>query len=162
MQLRDRDHSNLPSMDAPKSWVVLLLCLAICAASRPSRAQVPTNLGHIGPSNAQVAGAIIGAAAVIGVIVYFAIPKQQTIEGCVASGDGGLQLTSKKHTYVLESADLNLPSGHSVILKGKAGKKNGATRDFKVKRLVRDEGACNDRALFVAPNLYYGLNTPAP
>ena len=121
MQLRDRNRLNLPDIKSSTIWVALILCVALCAASGRSQAQVPTNLGHIGPSNAEIAGAIIGAVAVIGVIVYFAIPKQKTIEGCVASGDGGLQLTANKHAFVLDSTNLALPSGHRLVLKGKPG-----------------------------------------
>ncbi len=157
MRLRDRNHLNLPGINSPTIWVAPLLCVAICAASSPSQAQVPTTFGHIGPSNAEIAGAIIGAAAVIGVIVYFAIPKQKTIEGCVASGDGGLQLTANQHSFVLDSTNLDLPSGHRLVLKGKPGHKHGATRDFTVKKLIRDEGVCSDRTLLVTPTLFYGV-----
>ena len=75
-----------------KGWVGLVCCafwyLLCSPALAQTNIQFPPNCCQIGPTGAQVAGAVIGAAVVIGVIVYFAVPKQTTIEGCVTSSDG--------------------------------------------------------------------------
>jgi hypothetical protein len=87
---------------------------------------------------------IVGAAAVIGVVVFLAIPKQSTITGCVESGDSGLRLTSDKdsHIYVLAVGSVNVQAGQRVSLKGKKGKKSSGTRAFEVRKLLKDEGSC--------------------
>jgi hypothetical protein len=131
-------------------WVGVLLSAALCAS--PSRALAQTgfpDVGRgIGPSTAEVVGAIVGAAVVIVVVVYLVIPKQKTIEGCVESGGHGLQLTDDrtKRTYAL-AADIGstLQTGRRVRLKGKPGKKKSGIREFAVRRVIRDEGGCSER-----------------
>jgi hypothetical protein len=99
---------------------------------------------------------MVGAAAVIGLVVYLVIPKQKTIEGCVVSGDGGLQLTSDKdkRAYALESGTVTLQPGQRVTLKGKLGKKHSGTRDFGVNKLVEDEGTCSGHADLLFPRSF--------
>jgi hypothetical protein len=130
-----------------KLWVGVLLSAALCAT--PSLALAQTgfpDLGHIGPSKAEVVGAIVGAALVIGVVVYLVIPKQKTIQGCVDSGDHGLQLIDDrtKRSYAL-LADIrsNVQTGRRVRLKGKPGKKKSGIREFEVRRVIKDEGSCS-------------------
>lgn len=86
-----------------KVWIALL-CAGLCLASSPALAQSNgfPNMA-IGPSKAEVVGAIVGAAAVIGLVVYLAIPKQKTIEGCVVSADGVARLTSEKDHHTLRT-----------------------------------------------------------
>ena len=133
-----------------------LLCTVLCANSISARAQTTgfPDLGKgLGPSKAAVIGAVVGAAAVIGLVVYLVIPKQQTIEGCTESGDGGLRLYSDKdkRTYALDTNTLSLQPGQRVTLKGKLGKKHSATRDFGVHKLVKDEGTCGGHADQLSP-----------
>jgi hypothetical protein len=52
-------------------------------------------------------GAVVGAAAVIGIVVYLVIPKQKTIEGCLDSQDGGLRLTGDKISALTCSGTIN-------------------------------------------------------
>jgi hypothetical protein len=140
-----------------KLWIVLFLCAAVCGTATTSIAQTnPTvDWGHIGPSNAEVAGIIIGAAAVIGVVIYVVIPKQKTIEGCVEAGDGGLTLKSEKAkaTYSLATGNISLQPGRRVTLKGKFEKKTTGLRGFEVRKLVKDEGACGEHSLLLTPAL---------
>jgi len=146
----------------------LLLFAFLCVNSRVVLAQqgaVFPDLGKgLGPSKAEVVGAIVGAAALIGIVVYLVIPKQKTIEGCVVSGDGGLQLTGDKdkRIYVLGTRRVSLQPGQRVTLKGKAGKRNRGTRDFAVNKLVKDEGTCSGHAdlLLPAPVQRATLDTP--
>jgi len=140
-----------------KSWVVFVLCAALCGTATLSIAQTnPTvDWGRIGPSNAEIAGIIIGAAAVIGVVIYVVIPKQKTIEGCVEAGDAGLTLKSEKNktTYSLATGSISLQPGRRVTLKGKFEKKTTGLRGFEVRKLVKDEGACGDHSLLLKPDL---------
>ena len=129
-----------------KLGIGVLLGASLFVVSNDALAQVSgfPQLGRIGPSGAQVAGAAIGAAAVIGVVVYFAIPKQTTIEGCVESGEGGLRLTNDKTTnsYLLVPGEVRLQTGERVAVKGKKGKEISGLRVFEVKKLVKNEGPC--------------------
>jgi hypothetical protein len=136
-----------------RSSIVLLLCAALCVSCKPAFAQAGQfpDLGHIGPSKGEIAGILVGAGVVIGVVVYLVIPKHKTINGCVVSSDGGLRLTSDedKQTYALttnsENGQFNrsLQPGRRVLLKGKRGKTKSGTRDFHVTELIRDEGTCS-------------------
>lgn len=128
-----------------RRWIAILLCADLCVSlPRHSLAQTDLSGFHVGPSKGEVIGAIIGAAAVTGLVVYLVVPKQKTIEGCLYSGSEGLQLTSAdgKHIYVLKTAGSNLQPGRRVILKGKPGKKHGKVREFEVRKMLKDESAC--------------------
>jgi hypothetical protein len=76
------------------------------------------------------------------------LKERQTIAGCIESGDGGLRLISDKdkRTYALDSSTLNLQPGQLVTLKGKADKKHSGSRDFRVNKLVKDQGTCSGLA----------------
>lgn len=125
-----------------KLWVEFFVCFSVCSSSLPAVAQ--TGLGHIGPTGAQLAGAVIGAAAVITVIVYFSIPKQKTVEGCVESANGVSVLTNDKdhHAYALDSDTIVVKPGQRLKLKGKKRKDKSGAWHLEVKKVVRDEGAC--------------------
>lgn len=91
-----------------------------------------------------MAGAAIGAAAVITVIVYFSIPKQKTIEGCVASANGVITLTNEKdhRAYTLRSETVVVAPGQRLKLKGKKGKDKSGAWHLAAKKVLKDEGAC--------------------
>ena len=128
-----------------------ILSTVLFMNSSPAAAQQSggfPNLGRIGPSKAQVVGAIIGAAVVIGVVAYLVVPKKTTIEGCVEPDDasGSLRLTNKKENrrYILLLDKVPVRAGHSVVLKGKKRGMRSGDREFAVKKLLKDEGACAD------------------
>lgn len=135
---------------ARKPLSIFFLCMALCLRSGLAQAQTGgfPDLGHIGPSKAQVVGVIVGAAVVIGVVVYLAVPKHKTVEGCVQPGDEGLQLTSQqgKQSYALQTDNISLQPGHRFKLKGKRGRKKAGTRDFRVTKLLKDEGPCGEHS----------------
>lgn len=104
------------------------------------------DLGHIGPSKAQIVGVVVGAGIVIGVVVYLAVPKHKTVEGCVQPSDEGLQLMSDqgKQSYALQTDNITLQPGRRFKLRGKRGKMKSGTLDFRVTKLVKDEGLCGE------------------
>ena len=133
-----------------RCWAGILFSVLFMNSS-PAAAQQSggfPNLGRIGPSNAEVVGAIVGAAVVIGVVVYLVVPKQKTIEGCVEpdDGSGSLRLNSKRESrrYILLTDRVDVQPGHSVVLKGKKRGMKSGDREFAVKKLLKDEGACAD------------------
>lgn len=134
-----------------KLWVGFLFGISLCVVSRPAVAQGSgfPNLGNIGPSKAEVVGAIVGAAAVIGLVVYLVLPKQKTIEGCVESADGMSRLTNEKdhQRYVLTGDSFAFRSGQRMRLKGKKSKDKSGALQFRAKKVVKDEGACGSSHL---------------
>lgn len=101
----------------------------------------------IGPSGAQVAGAAIGAAAVIGVTVftiYHFSHRGHSLRGCVASSPGGLQLINEgdQQPYDLTGATATIKPGDRVRVKGKKIKSDPNHRQFVVEKLSKDYGAC--------------------
>jgi hypothetical protein len=128
-----------------KLWIAHHLCACLCLASSPALAQSNgfPNVA-IGPSKAEVVGAIVGSAVVIGLVVYLVIPKQKNIEGCVESTDGVARLTNEKdhHSYVLLADNIAFKPGQRLKLKGKKGKDKSGAWQFRVKKMVQDEGTC--------------------
>jgi hypothetical protein len=110
-------------------------------------------VGNIGPPKAEIVGAIVGAAAVITIVVYLAIPKQSTIEGCVESTEGGLRLTDdqQRHIYALATGNVNLQPGQRFTLKGKKGEKSSDAREFEVRKVVKTEGSCKEHSNLLIP-----------
>jgi hypothetical protein len=136
-------------------WIVLFLSAALCVSSIPATAQSGgfPNLGHIGPSTGEVVGILVGAGVAIGVVVYLVIPKHKTIEGCVLTSDGGLRLNNgkDKQEYALGMDNSAVRSGRRFRLKGKQGNKKSGIRDFRVTKVIKDEGPCGDQPAALAP-----------
>jgi hypothetical protein len=139
-----------PKNSARKPLSIFFLCMALCLRPGLARAQTSgfPDLGHIGPSKAQIVGIFVGAGVVIGVVVYLAVPKHKAVEGCVQPSDEGLQLMSDqgKQRYALQTDNIALQPGRRFKLKGKRGKKKAGTRDFRVTKLVEDEGPCGEHS----------------
>jgi hypothetical protein len=101
-----------------------------------------SGLGHIGPSNSEVAGAVVGLAAVTGVVLYLTLHKP-SITGCLRSVEGTNILTNETDnlTYKLvDSPKLNL--GERVKLLGKKERDKSGNLSFRVRKLNRDLGPC--------------------
>jgi hypothetical protein len=135
-----------------KLWIGILFS---CLASAPTLGQTFQN-GSLGlPSKGEIIAAVVGGAAIIGLVVYVAIPKQSRIEGCVASSDGGLSLDndSDHHVYILVPGSISLQPGQRVVLKGKKGKKISHMREFNIRKLLKDEGSCTEHSELLLPTL---------
>jgi len=131
-----------------KALVAVFLCASFCLASNRAVAQTNSPLSGIGPSKGEIVGIIVGAAAAIAIVVYLAIPKQSTIEGCVESTERGLQLTDDqhRHIYALTAGEVSLQTAQRYTLKGKKGKKSSGAREFEVRKLMKTEGICGERS----------------
>lgn len=99
--------------------------------------------GRIGPSGAQVAGAIAGVAAATTLILYFTLRKP-TIVGCVESTEGSMSLVNEKdnRAYALTGDHLDLKRGERFKLKGKKIKGQDGKFTFRVREVGHDYGAC--------------------
>ena len=109
-------------------------------SSRSSSAQ--TGLGRIGPTGAQVAGAAVGVAAVTVAVLYLTL-HQPSITGCVQSANGtnSLMDTRKNLTYTLVT-NAEFKPGEQVKLSGKKTKDKDGHLSFRVKKVKRDYGPC--------------------
>ena len=121
--------------------VALLLAIPVATCAQ---APIPSNIGNIGPSGAQVAGAIAGLAGVTGLILYFTLRKP-AIVGCVHSAEGTTSLVDErnKRTYTLAGDHVSLKAGERVKLKGKKLKEKDGRFTFSVKTVDKNYGACN-------------------
>jgi hypothetical protein len=126
-----------------RTFIVLILCLVL---SLPATSQ--SGLGHIGPSNGEIAGILVGAGVVItvvAVVIYRKAHKHPTIVGCVSLGANGLSLTNKKDNkvYALFGDTASLKADEQVALKGKKLKDSSGKLTFQVEELAKDYGACH-------------------
>jgi hypothetical protein len=125
-----------------KSAHKLVMVLTLLAFfSRSAGAQ--TGLGGIGPSGAQLAGAAIGVAAVMVAVLYVTLHKP-SITGCVQSANGTISLMDKqknlKYTLVITNAEIK--PGEQVKLLGKKKKDKDGHLSFRVKKVKKDYGPC--------------------
>ena len=139
-KVKDGLSRNLPAITFRFIFLMVLLAVNPATAS----AQFPDLGKGIGPSGAQVAGAIAGVAAVTGVVLYLTLHKP-SIVGCTQLVDGVSSLTDEKdkHTYILVSNGIDLKTHERLVLKGKKTKERGGTFKFKVHKVARDFGSCN-------------------
>jgi hypothetical protein len=123
---------------------IVLVCAALAAA--PAQAQIPSNFGDIGISKGAAVAIIIGGCAVVAatvLIVYHAIPKQKTIEGCVESADNKMMVRGRdRKTYILEGDAASIKPGQHVKVKGKKSKDKSGTLRLNIRKVVKDFGPC--------------------
>jgi len=131
-------------MTSARRSVLAITLLFVTPVATCAQAPIPSNIGNIGPSGAQVAGAIAGLAGVTGLILYFTVRKP-AIVGCIISADGKTILVDErdKRTYALAGDHASLKAGQRVKLKGKKMKEKGGRLTFSVKKIDHDYGACN-------------------
>jgi hypothetical protein len=126
------------------AFETLAVITILAAVSRPASSQ--TGLGQIGPTNAEVAGVVVAAGAVVAVtaVVLYATLHKQSITGCTRSVDGIASLTDEKDnlTYTLVNGESKLHPGERVTLRGKNKKDKSGNRMFKVSKIQHDYGPC--------------------
>ena len=125
-----------------RTSVALALCLFLVLPAFPQTG------GHIGPSNGEIVGIIVGAAAaitVVGILIYREAHKHPSITGCIASGVDGLTLNNEKDkkVYALSGDSAALRPGERVTLTGKKIKDSDGKPSFQVEKLTKDYGTCN-------------------
>ena len=121
---------------------VALVTVLLSAITIPAPAQSKIDLGHIGPSNAEIVGAAVGLAAVTGVVLYLTLHKT-TITGCLRSVEGANILTNEADNLTYQLVDgPRLNPGERVKIQGKKKKDKTGNFSFRVKKLKRDFGRC--------------------
>ena len=121
---------------------VALVTVLLSAITIPAPAQSKIDLGHIGPSNAEIVGAAVGLSAVTGVVLYLTLHKT-TITGCLRSVEGANILTNEADNLTYQLVDgPRLNPGERVKIQGKKKKDKSGNFSFRVKKLNRDFGRC--------------------
>jgi hypothetical protein len=125
--------------------VVASLVILRCSVAAQSDILFPPDF-KIGPPKAAIIGAIVGVAAVTGVVLYVTLHKP-SITGCTLSANGINSVTDEKDklNYVLSDQNLKLAAGERVKLRGKKRKDKSGNLIFQVKKVKRDYGLCQPR-----------------
>ena len=124
--------------------LILALSFALCM---PLQAQSSGSSGKI-VSNGTIAGAIVGIAAGVAVIVIVAIhySKKRSITGCVNSGSDGMTVADEKdrQVYTLSGDTSSIKSGDRMTLQGKRPKSTGSAKPltWEVRKVAKDFGVC--------------------
>jgi hypothetical protein len=130
--------------------IVILVALGslLCTGST-APTQCSGFSGGIGPSNGEIAAAAVGIVAVpVAVVTVIAVEhSHHTLQGCVFSGPGGLELrTNDAKTYKLEGDAASIKVGDRVKFHGSHVKKakhdDAGEQVFKVEKLSKDYGPC--------------------
>jgi F0F1-type ATP synthase alpha subunit len=131
-------------------WCGVLIVALSVALSSSAEAQTG---GKKIVSNGTIAGVLIGAAAVVGIVAYVVIhesTKKRSITGCVIPAGGGMSLTDEKdkRSYALSGNTADVKAGDRVTLQGKrikakdGGKAIGKVVAWETKTISKDFGAC--------------------
>jgi len=106
--------------------------------------------GHIGPTNGQVIGAIVGVGAgvALGTIAIVEVNKSHhRIKGCVTAGPDGILVHNDgdQKVYALTGVTANVKVGDIVKVNGDKNKKqkdSAGDVDFMVIKISKDYGPC--------------------
>jgi len=119
---------------------VLAVVMLMAVLSRSASAQ--TGLGHIGPTAGEAVGAAVGVAAVTTLVLYLTLHKTY-ITGCTQSVEGGSSLTDHDGlSYFLVDESSWLKAGKRVKLQGKKRKDKQGKLSFRVSKIKKDYGPC--------------------
>jgi hypothetical protein len=125
-----------------------LLGVLLCTGASSSTGCQSTNSGTIGPSKAEVGGAIAGVGVVIAVVVIVAVNHDHhLLSGCVYSDGGGVKLrTSNSQTYAIEGDPSAIKVGDMIKFHGSKVKKTGdssGNQVFRIDQIKKDYGPCH-------------------
>jgi hypothetical protein len=124
------------------------LTVFLCSGFQSSPTACQPSSSRIGPSGAQVAGAIAGVGAVVAVAVLLEVNhSKHTLKGCVVSNANGFELrTSDSRHFQLDGDVSKIHVGDKVKIHGSRIKKDkNATGDqvFRVQSLSKAYGPCD-------------------
>jgi hypothetical protein len=98
----------------------------------------------IGPPKAAIIGATVGVGAGATVLVLYLALRNPAITGCTQSANGTFSLTDDKDhlSYALVGENSELKAGVRVKLQGKKKKDKQGKFSFRVAKITKDYGAC--------------------
>lgn len=138
-----------------KLSTTVAVCMLLASSQGPGLAEKhqdrppPLFTGTIGPSTAEIAGILLGIAAVgagIGIGIYFAVKHSHSMTGCAGSTADGMTLTteSDRQTYSLTGDVAAIKPGNRVRVSGKKSKeKSAGAPHFQVEKVSKDLGRCD-------------------
>jgi hypothetical protein len=88
---------------------------------------------------------IAAGGAALGIGVTYALHHGHSLNGCVVTGAGGLELQNQgdEQTYALIGETAAIKPGEHLRVSGKKEKASaGAARQFLVEKLAKDYGSC--------------------
>jgi len=140
-----RPRGNASSTASHRFGIVAFVVMAalLCSSSRAQNSGF-----NIGPSGAQVYGAIAGVAGIAVVGTILAVNhSHHTLKGCAFGGPDGLRLqTSDSKIYNIEGDTATIKAGDNVKLHGsrvKRAKGYSGDQVFKVEKLNKNYGPCH-------------------
>jgi hypothetical protein len=124
-----------------RSLIALLVPVLFLLTSPAAKAQC---YGCTSGNIAKVVGGVAGGVAVIVVVVYYSTHHGRTLRGCAVSSPGGMELMNEgdQQTYALTGETAVIKAGDRVRVSGKKTKGDPNHRQFVVKKLSKDYGAC--------------------
>jgi hypothetical protein len=128
---------------------ILLLCVSMIPMETLAQARPRATLDGIGlkSKTTLVVAALAAAGALVGLGIYFAIRHGHSMNGCVVTGAGGLELQAEdgQRSFVLLGATSGIAAGNKVKVHGSRKKKVDGVSDkpsFVVDKLDKVYGAC--------------------
>lgn len=121
------------------AFVITLMLLLSFSATAQSGFDL-----KIGPPKGAIIGAAVGVGAGVTVVVLYFALRNPVITGCVQSTNGTSSLTDDKDhvSYVLVDERSELKAGQRVKLQGKKKKDKQGKISFRVAKIKKDYGAC--------------------
>jgi hypothetical protein len=117
-----------------------------------------TSNERIGPSEGEVVGVAVGAAAVVAAVIIIPIEinkHNHTLKGCVLNTPDGLELhTTENKTYSLAGTTADIAPGNTLRLHGKHEKHEKNTpgsQVFLVQKMQKNYGPCQALAQTTPP-----------
>ena len=124
-----------------RSLIALLIPVVFLLTSPTAKGQC---YGCTPGNVAKVVGGLAGGVTVIVFVVYFSAHHGHTLRGCAVSGPDGMELMNEgdQQTYALTGETAVIKAGDRVRVSGKKTKGDPNHRQFVVKKLSKDYGAC--------------------
>jgi|HubBroStandDraft_1064217.scaffolds.fasta_scaffold09832_6 hypothetical protein len=135
-------------MKAPhrRVFAKVAICALLIAATVPATPQSSTPIGGVTKSDADwIVVAVVAIGAAIGIGIFYSVHHDNSLNGCVVTGSGGLELQNKGdgRTYALAGEVDAIKPGDRVRVAGKKQKMSGGgDQQFVVEKISRDYGAC--------------------
>jgi hypothetical protein len=122
---------------------VAFVIASLLAVSLPASSQDLSGFKVGPPKGAIIAGAVAVGAGVTVLVLYLTL-RNSSIMGCTQTADGAFSLTDDKNhlNYALDDQTSGLKAGERVQLKGKKKKDKHGHLRFRVKKIKKNYGPC--------------------
>lgn len=124
-------------------WKAAFVIASLLAVSFPASSQDLSGFRVGPPRGAIIAGAVAVGAGVTVLVLYLAL-RNPSIKGCTQTVDGAFNLTDDKNhlNYALDDETSSLKAGERVQLKGKKKKDKQGHLRFRITKIKKNYGPC--------------------